>query len=202
MVQGLSWFDIFAIISLFLPSFSTYLSHDERLFYPLTLIPTHLSLAIVFKDWVDLTFCYGCIILVFIWVSTVVCLATVIGQWLLWRVKAFCDTCPRLSWLFTAWSLVNSDHHPASGGFMQGYHYWMIKIGWVMSLYQSSFMIHVKGDLQISKPVSWWQNSGIQCDDSSKDPSSPHPSSIVAFKKIISNLTMLRDRSVGINVKG
>jgi len=72
----------------FLPSYSTYLSHDERLFYPLTLIPTHLSLAIVFKDWVDLTFCYGCIILVFVWVSTVVCLATVIGQWLLWRVKA------------------------------------------------------------------------------------------------------------------
>ena len=106
--QGLSWFDTLLWLHHWFFALMPNLSITWGLLCLLTSEATIPSLT-----WV---------ILVFIWASTVVCLATVIGQWLLWMVKAFCDTYPSLSWPFTAWSLVNSDHHSALGGFMQGHH--------------------------------------------------------------------------------
>jgi len=44
----------------------------------------------------------------------------------------------------------------------------MTKDSWVMSLYQASFRIQIKDNIECDKPVSSWPNSGVECPSTSK----------------------------------
>ena len=77
----------------------------------------------------------------------------------------------------------------------------MIRGSSVISPCQSSCRIQYKDNLEFGKPFESYPQSGVECNNTFKAPSVHPPNRITALNDIMLKLTMLKDGTVGINMK-